>query len=284
MKEFDYINGNRVAELGHYIIHPPEEKMFTSEILRKKAIIYTKTDYIHYLFNNLKFAGNDYILVTHGSDYPIDKARWDAKPDCIKKWFSCNAEYDHPDLIPVPLGLEDTETTNGCIRGETSHHIPWLGENSERFQKKKKRMDSVFCSFAIEYNFGTHVWTNPYRANIYPSFDANGLNYYKPEERLEHKEYLEFISDFQFVLSPPGNGLDCHKTWELLYMGCTPIVLRNRIYEQWDLPIIQLTNWSELTNEYLEKYIEENLGKYVSTEQAYFSYWKNRIEEEFHKL
>ena len=29
-----------------------------------------------------------------------------------------------------------------------------------------------------------------------------------------------------FVISPPGNGPDCHRTWEAIYLGAVPVVLK----------------------------------------------------------
>jgi hypothetical protein len=34
---------------------------------------------------------------------------------------------------------------------------------------------------------------------------------------------------YSFVLSPFGNGYDCHRTWEALLLGCIPIMKKSRI-------------------------------------------------------
>ena len=48
------------------------------------------------------------------------------------------------------------------------------------------------------------------------------------------------ISKFKFVLSPPGAGIDCHRTWELLYLDCIPIVQSSTINELYDdLPVLK---------------------------------------------
>ena len=36
-------------------------------------------------------------------------------------------------------------------------------------------------------------------------------------------------SKYAFVLSPRGRGLDCHRTWEALCLGCIPIVKKSPI-------------------------------------------------------
>ena len=76
----------------------------------------------------------------------------------------------------------------------------------------------------------------------------------------------------------PGNGVDTHRLWEALYLGCIPIALRNRIYQHYDLPIIQVNDWSEITLELLQKEISNN------TEHLYMDYWETRIRKEFNQL
>ena len=56
------------------------------------------------------------------------------------------------------------------------------------------------------------------------------------------------------MLSPPGAGVDCHRTWELLYLGCIPIVEHSSISELYeDLPILVVDNWDDISKELLEK-------------------------------
>lgn len=279
---FDYINANRFSDIGHFIIHPPSGKFVTPELMSKNAIIYTKPDHINYLFEQLRFSGRSYILITHNSDYEIDQSRWNIKPPCIKKWFAINASYDHPDLIPVPMGLEDTETRDGAVAGEAGAQIPWLAENIERLRNTEKDQHTVFTSFTLKYHFANGVWTNPHRVGIYESFDRNGLKYYKPEQRLPYKEYCETSAKYRFHVVPIGHGLENHRTWELLYMGCTPIVVKNRMYKFYDLPILQVDSWDQLTNEFLQEYIDKDIPH--KTEQAEITYWRNRINDEFNKL
>ena len=64
-----------------------------------------------------------------------------------------------------------------------------------------------------------------------------------------YHEYLENLSRSIFVISPPGNGEDCHRTWEALLIGCYPIVLSptlNPLYEK--LPVIIVSSWDEVTD------------------------------------
>jgi hypothetical protein len=83
------------------------------------------------------------------------------------------------------------------------------------------------------------------------------------------------MSKCKFVISPPGNGIDCHRTWESLYMGCIPVVIKNDIYKNWNLPIIQLNDYSELTNDILDSFIDKDFNY----DMLYMNYWEKIIKE-----
>ena len=44
-------------------------------------------------------------------------------------------------------------------------------------------------------------------------------------EELNRSELWRRHGNYAFVISPPGHGLDCHRTWEALALGCIPITL-----------------------------------------------------------
>jgi hypothetical protein len=49
---------------------------------------------------------------------------------------------------------------------------------------------------------------------------------YIPFRRLSKKENLRKIAHSRYVISPPGAGADCYRTWEAIYLGAIPVVLR----------------------------------------------------------
>jgi hypothetical protein len=75
--------------------------------------------------------------------------------------------------------------------------------------------------------------------------------------QLESSTYFKELPNYKFVISPEGNGIDCHRHYEALMAGCIPIVEDNlNIREKYkDLPILFTTDYSEITETYL-------LGKY----------------------
>ncbi|UJR26644.1 hypothetical protein I4U23_007961 [Adineta vaga] len=85
-------------------------------------------------------------------------------------------------------------------------------------------------------------------------------------------------------LSPRGGGLDCHRTWEALYLDVIPIVWHSTLdtlYE--NLPVIVINDMSELNEEYLRSKLHEIARKKVKEPNVYAyeklrnAYWRELI-------
>jgi hypothetical protein len=75
--------------------------------------------------------------------------------------------------------------------------------------------------------------------------------------RLPPMELYKTFTQYRFGLSPPGNGVDCHRTWEMLFFGMIPIIHSSPmdvLYHKFDLPVVLVKDWNELCEErFLEK-------------------------------
>jgi len=253
------LNAANYEDICDYSIVPPYGKYFNPEILTRDATIFCKTDFIGYLFNNIKDSKQKYNLITHHSDYPIDESRWNLKPSCIKKWFAINPTVEHSDLIAIPLGLK---THKGDYL-ESKYMTCWFAENF-RPLKENFKSNTVYCNWNI---------TNINRKEILNVLKINKINYIQ-DANLPFNEYIKRMSQSKFVISPPGNGIDCHRTWEALYVGCIPIVLKNHIYKDWNLPILQVNDFGEITQELLSEY--QSLE--FDNKMLIIDYWKQLIK------
>lgn len=52
------------------------------------------------------------------------------------------------------------------------------------------------------------------------------------EERLDFESFLRLLSEHQSVLSPPGRGYDCYRTWQALALGTVPLVCFSTSFDQ----------------------------------------------------
>lgn len=85
-------------------------------------------------------------------------------------------------------------------------------------------------------------------------------------------------------LSPRGNGLDSHRTWEALYLDVIPIVWNSTLNSLYtDLPVIILNQKSEITEQFLRTKLREIATNKVKNPTVYrfeklrFSFWRHLI-------
>ena len=53
------------------------------------------------------------------------------------------------------------------------------------------------------------------------------------------RQFLHEMGRHRFVLSPRGNGLDAHRTWETMLVGAIPIVRHSPLHPLYDrLPVL----------------------------------------------
>jgi hypothetical protein len=82
--------------------------------------------------------------------------------------------------------------------------------------------------------------------------------------KLKRIELWREKTRYAFVVSPHGNGLDCHRTWESLVLGNIPIVKRSSIDALYEgLPVVIVDDWREID--------QANLNRWLATHAEAFS-------------
>ncbi len=86
---------------------------------------------------------------------------------------------------------------------------------------------------------------------------------------------------YAFVVSPHGNGLDCHRTWESLVLGNIVIVKRSSIDVLYDgLPVVIVDDWRQITANNLARWHAEHAPacrRPEVAERLTTRYWIDRI-------
>jgi hypothetical protein len=259
------INGVNFKQISD-VIYDQDQKDDLSN-LPDKTIIWCKIDYVEAIFSACSsIIDRQYILVTHCGDREVSQELFNLKPKSIKKWFAQNVNAQHPDLIPLPIGIENHLAPH---KGAYTD-FEFFKKEAFDFEIKNKIINKVYCNFR-----GTHPsrWET---ANIIAQKNIGVF-----ENNLSFTDYTNSMKRFLFVASPRGNGLDAHRTWEALYYGCIPIVEKHFSYDSYkNLPIIQIDNWNNLSLEMLTPYIEDYKNKklFVNTEELTVEYWFNKIK------
>ena len=180
------------------------------------------------------------------------------RPYCV------NIAENTPFVQPLPIGLENRWRLN-------NGHIRPFRRLQSKSQAHMKRPNLVFAAF--------NVHTNLSERSIARSLCLNaGLTMI--ESRISAKRHRKHLLNSYFVISPPGNGLDCHRTWEAIYLGCVPVVLRSSLSEEFttNLPILAVDHWSDFFNLSGEqKLIAYKQLRNRSTKLAFADEWRRRL-------
>jgi len=174
-----------------------------------------------------------FVLVTHNSDasVPTPKFTHFLESEKILAWFTQNQDATHPKLFPVPIGFANTRWGHGNV----SILKKALCLYRKPFQQRKK---FIYINFS--------VWTNQ-NARSKALQWAQRFFLVNDTRQISHEAYLQEIGDSKFVLSPPGNGIDCHRTWEALLMGAVPIVLHSNMAALFaNESILVINDWEQI--------------------------------------
>jgi len=241
--------------------------------------VYVKFANINEFIQNINIIPFNFILVTGDGDetmpyslMDIDKFYEIVNNDKIIKWYSTNClENLHPKFSLIPIGLNyhcDAIWNNISIISQ-ENMLETIRENSLPFYNRTCLCYSNF-HFSFYREFG-----NP-RQKAIDKIDSN-LIYYEPNKISKEQTYIN-QSKFSFVVSPLGHGMDCHRTWEALILGCIVIVEKSpldSLYE--DLPVVIVNDWSDITKELLQNTLKEFEHKIFKYEKLSINYWKNKI-------
>lgn len=235
--------------------------------IKKGDIVFVCSDptYLVPFFREIHpFIKEQYILLTHNSDENItEKYKKYMDDPKIFIWFSQNVAYVHPKLIPIPIGLE-----NKLWRHNYDRMITSLRENGADKQEKKY---FVFLNYSVNTNLTE-------RLAAYNYFSQQPFCYCAP--RQSNSAYLADICKAQFIVSPHGNGRDCHRTWEALYLNVIPIVKASELdplYE--NLPVLIVQKWEDATSQLLQETYARMQQAPFAREKLYSAYWKKYLKE-----
>lgn len=262
MTEMELIMGHNFDNICNYIIDHANPTM-NINMLQDDSIIFCKTNYLSDLFIFLKNSNKNYILISGRGDSKITNEIYIKKPKCIIKWFAMNNQLNYSDIISLPLGVENSY---GCEKGSSIIIDDFLKEYNNKVKKDFK----VYFNCNIMNNVGE-------RMNCYNSLCKN--KYFYSQSNLRFSEYIHQVNKSFFVASPEGNGTDCHRTWEALYMGSIPIVKNHNIFKDCkELPILFIDSWKQITEKFLEEKYEYFNNTSFNLEKLNINYWFDIIK------
>ena len=226
--------------------------------LKENDIIFCHSMLIEPLFNHLKTVKQfkNIKLITHQSDASIEKSDFDKKPNCISKWYAINVNYNHDDLVPIPIGI-----------GNDSNQKTLTSINFSESIKDNERINKLYLNFNLNTNY-----KHRYKA-LKVFYDTEWSILEKPHQNLQG--FRNNLGKYKFSLAPWGNGFDTHRLWEALYAGSIPVTLAHPSLKSFqDFPIILLDSYKEFNIS--EKKFED--FKYFFNEKLNINWWFKQIK------
>ena len=185
-------------------------------------------------------------LVTHNSDINFGEEEINHVIKLFPKmgqWYTQNLMFDHPKVKPIPIGIANPKWSHG---------------NQDRFvdiaSKELKKIQNVYVNFNVSTNPQARSECLekigfPYNLQLEKNYpNASSIKDHDNFVETTQERYLTDMASSYFTLSPVGNGVDCHKTWESIYMKSIPIVTRwhgVEKFKEMGIPMIIIDDWSE---------------------------------------
>ena len=237
---------------------------------------FCKIDYI----NELRDCNLD-LLVTHNGDYPVDADRFSLLSKNVNKWLAQNKSVDSNLLEAIPIGLENMilrvspESRLGLHSSQIPNAILKAKYIDKKAKEKIQHKKLIYLNISAKTNYNE-------RMSVISNFKDKDWVTYK--SKVTWKKYYDDISSHKFVFSPAGNGIDCHRTWESLYLRTIPVVKSSVCMNSFvDLPILFVNDWNEINFNFLNTKYEEIINKKYDLSKLKISYWKKYIKDYFNE-
>lgn len=252
---------------------------FNPRKVRYKDIVFVEGALLKTFFSDYHHRiRNPYILITHNADESCPREYRDYLEDSkIIMWFASNTDYRHRKLVAIPIGLSNRHWLHSRHHHEMIERkqIRAAGRNNQIDTHKKLLRRSRPTLLYVNFSWNTNPAA---RKPVWDKFYNSKEKYILSASGRQQEEYLNDILNSKFTLSPPGNGLDCHRTWEALWLGSIPVMMSSHLDQLFeDLPVLIIRDWNQVTESFLNQKYQEIIQKNYRFEKMYMQYWRNLI-------
>lgn len=223
-----------------------------------------------------------FVLVTGDSDLAVNGSTIQnietlLSNPYLKTWFAQNLDYMHSKIKPMGIGLDFHSAWQNPRHYSGRQILPAHQEGELRSicraaKKFSEREPLVVCDWIGHSTYGD-------REEARRGIPENAR--FVPTRRLPRHELWQEYAKHAFVASPFGVGLDCHRTWEALALGCVPIIKKSALTPLFDgMPVLVIERWDLLTTEYLQQQHQKLVAQNFDYSKIFLTYWRGRINKD----
>jgi hypothetical protein len=224
-----------------------------------------------------------------GYDFSLDDLLLNDK---VVHIFAQNCDYKGPSpkISPIPIGIDfhtiayknpgtwgeigSPKDQEACLKTIQMGLKP-------TYLRKKKAYVNFQLSDTTHGPLKRHMQCGEDRKTIFKRLVKTKLIDYGKSMR--RTELWKKKGEYAFSISPYGNGLDCHRTWEDLALGCIVVVKTSPIDSLYEgLPVIIVKDWAEVTKDNMEKWLQkfpDASTNPIYKEKLTHDYWMKKIRK-----
>jgi len=229
------------------------------------------TNFIQFYLPNIK---HPFILVSGDSDTTVpDDVRHEAitilTHPLLICWYSQNCTEPSEKLKQLPIGLDfHTLERGNYYWGKRQTIASQIADINYLLTIGGVKQNKCYANF----HFLTTTRYGNDRIDAIKKIPRH-LVFYEPRTLKRVLSWRNMIN-YKYVISPHGNGLDCHRTWEALILGCIPIVKTSPLDTLFSgLPVLIVKDWSDITQTLLDTFVPDT----SHMEKLLLSYWLSLI-------
>lgn len=293
---------------------------FSDDEVPDSCVVYCNIEHVKRFFNACKNTNNKYVLISGFSDFGLaHQAEHPVSADMLK-WIPF-LESDIAETLgydPLKIGprcdidkcnIDDKYSvkcysfTHSTFNEIPKNIIKWFVVNPMTMKNKiqgipigvGKDSPDVISSTEIPTNKENWVYVNwqnytTSRMHLKQYFENNNWEWTtvlgKPDRSLN--DYYADLARHKFVVCPPGNGIDCYRVLESIYLGCIPIMEKSPVTKYFNgLPIITIDHWSQINSLDTIKRMYDHIQSSPDNnnlEKSKLSFWKSQIRGAFNEV
>lgn len=228
-----YLSGHSFALRCHRWYSPKMRRLGVNPTVDNDCIFVRADDLNSFAESGL--VPDRFVLVSHNSDFEIGTGHLPIINDTrVKLWLTMNKGIDHPKVVALPDGLQNSVYSYGNPRllsaiveslGAGPGEVPYY--KTERF----------YANYTIDSRFKE-------RARCAAVCQPQGISLHG---RAHVVDYLAGIASALFTLCPAGSGIDSCRPYEAIYLKSIPIVTHSvhahELSRDHGMPMVIVKDW-----------------------------------------
>jgi hypothetical protein len=234
-----FVSGYEYAELAKWSFCPRYPVRFSPKEFQPGDLVFVNLDYFPQFLDTLRKQppANRVRVITQNSDKSFTDQHMEALEPYVTKVYAINATVQLSNtrysgkLCKIPIGFRDHKSSS----------------HESIMNVAEMMLPKIYWAYM---NFAIHTNKNE-RTACHATF--RGKLWVKESSGLPLTDFYYEMSQSKYVISPPGEGIDCHRIYEAIFFNSIPILKRSQMDDFYrTLPVLIVEKWSDVNATFLE--------------------------------